>query len=422
MKISILAVGSRGDVQPALALGAALRRAGHTVRIGSYAQFAGLAAEHGLDFAPIAGDIAALLQSEQGRAVLDSRNPVGLVRLIRTTMRETAEQARADILAACAGADALVSLGAFYYAIEVMAAVQRVPHVTAQLQPLLPTGAFPAPLLPAPPLRSPAINRRSHELSELLFWQALRTQVNQLRAEFGLPLLPWHPTLARAVQAGLPALYAYSRLLVPAPADWPPSAHVTGFWFLDAPEAYQPPAALAEFLAGGEPPVYIGFGSMNTRDPRRTADLALHALELSGRRGVLMRGWGGLEAADLPPHVFMIDGAPHDWLFPRTAAVVHHGGAGTTAAGLRAGVPSVVVPFFADQPFWAERVAALGVGPAPLPRAHLSAESLARAIEQATTPAVRRRAAAVGNIIAAEQGVERAVQLVEEIAIRGARG
>ncbi|HEU4325147.1 MAG TPA: glycosyltransferase [Roseiflexaceae bacterium] len=412
MNITLLAVGSRGDVQPALALGVALRQGGHSVRIGSYAQFAGLAAEHGLAFTPIAGDIAALLQSEEGRTTVESRNPLRLLRLIRDTLRATAEQSRADILAACAEAEALVSFGAFYYAVAAVAAVRRVPHITAQLQPLLPTAAFPAPLLPAPPVRAAAVNRRSHELSELLFWQALRPQVNQLRADFGLPPLPWHPTLTADIQAGQPALYAYSRLVVPTPADWPASARVTGFWFLDAPGHYVPPDDLAAFLAEGEPPVYIGFGSMNTRDPRRTADLALRALELSGRRGVLMRGWGGLDAADLPPNVRMIDGAPHDWLFPRTAAVVHHGGAGTTAAGLRAGVPSVIVPFFVDQPFWAERVAALGVGPTPIPRARLTAESLARAIEQAAAPTMRRRAAAVGNIIAAENGVARAAEFI----------
>jgi sterol 3beta-glucosyltransferase len=409
MQITILAVGSRGDVQPAVALGVGLSRAGHRVRIGSYAQFADLAAAHGLDFAPIAGDIQALLQSEEGRAVLDSRNPLRLLRMIRSHARASADQTWGDILAACAGADALVSLGMFYYAADTVATSHGLPHVTAQLQPLLPTGAFPAPLLPAPPLRVAALNRASHQLSELLFWQGLRSLVNQVRRASGLAALPWYPTLARAVHAGAPALYAYSSLVVPKPADWPASAHVTGFWFLDAPASYDPPAELSRFLAAGDPPVYIGFGSMNTRDPRRTGELALKALALSGRRGVLMRGWGGLAASALPPEVLMIDEVSHAWLFPQMAAVVHHGGAGTTGAGLRAGVPSILIPFFADQPFWAERVAALGVGPRPTRRRRLSAEGLARAIEAAGAPEMRARAAAVGRQIAAEEGVGRAV-------------
>ncbi|HMQ35184.1 MAG TPA: glycosyltransferase [Chloroflexaceae bacterium] len=413
MNITILAVGSRGDVQPGVALGAALRRAGHAVRLASYAQFEGLAREHGLEFGPIAGDIMAVLQSDEGRAMVESRHPGRLLRLIRDTMDESYAQARDDIVAACADADGLVSLGAIYYSADAAARLRGVPHVTALLQPLGATGEFHAPLLPAPPVRAPAVNRLSHQLSEQLFWTVMRPTMNRARRDFGLAPLPWRPTFSRDLRAGAPALYAFSRLLVPRPADWPPSAHVTGFWFLDAPAAYAPPPDLAAFLAAGDPPVYVGFGSMSTRSPRRTAELALRALELSGRRGLLMRGWGGMHAEELPPSVQMIDGAPHAWLFPRMGAVVHHGGSGTTGAGLLAGVPSILVPFFADQPFWAERVAALGVGPAPIPRRRLTAEGLARAIEAADSPAVRRRAAAVGQIVAAEDGVGRAVALVE---------
>lgn len=413
MNISILALGSRGDVQPAVALGVGLQRAGHRVRIGSYGQFASLAETHGLAFTPIAGDIAAVLQSAEGRAMLDSRNPLRLLNVIRNTMRESAAQAKQDIRAACADAEGLVSLGMFFYSAEAMAELKQLPHVTAALQPLLPTGEFAAPLLPAPPLRTPALNRFSHQLSEQLFWQVVRPMINDVRQEFGLSASPWAPSATRAIATGFEAMYAFSRLLVPPPADWPPSAQITGFWFLNAPADWVPSPALSAFLAAGEPPVYIGFGSMNTRDPQRTAELVLRALTLSGRRGVLMRGWGGLEASDLPPGVFMLDNAPHDWLFPRMGAVVHHGGSGTTGAGLRAGVPSLLVPFFADQPFWAERVAALGVGPAPIPRAQLHAEKLARALAVADKSAIRRRAAAVGNIVAAENGVERAVAIVE---------
>jgi sterol 3beta-glucosyltransferase len=415
MQITILAVGSRGDVQPAVALAVGLRRAGHRVRIGSYAQFAPLAAAHGLDFTPIAGDIQALLQSEQGRAVVEGRSPVRLLRMIREHTRATTAQTWADITAASAEAETLVSLGMFYYAADTVAAVRRLPHVTAQLQPLLPTGAFPAPLLPRPPVHAPALNRATHHLSELLFWQALRPLVNQVRRESGLSALPWQPTLARSVRAGMPALFAYSAHVVPRPADWP-AADVTGFWFLDAPEGYAPPPELAAFLAVGEPPVYIGFGSMSTRDPRRTGELALRALALTGRRGVLIRGWGGLAASDLPADVLMVDDVPHGWLFPRVAAVVHHGGAGTTGAGLRAGVPAVVVPFFADQPFWAGRAAALGAAPAPIPRRRLTAERLAEAIERATAPEVAARAASIGERLRAEDGVARAVAAVERVA------
>ncbi len=414
MNITLLAIGSRGDVQPAVALAVGLRRAGHTVRLGSYAQFATLAQAYDLSFTPIAGDITAMLQSAEGRAALESRNPLRLLALIRHHMRATAEQAWADIQTACADADALVSFGPFYYSADVIATIRGLPHTTVQLQPLLATGAFPAPMLPALPVQTPALNRGSHALAELLFWQPLRPLINKIRQEAGLTRVSWLPPLPRAIHNGMPALYAYSELVVPRPADWPASAHVTGFLYLDAPQDYTPSADLAAFLAAGDPPVYIGFGSMNTRDPRRSGELALRALELTGCRGVLMRGWGGLDAGDVPATVHIIDDAPHAWLFPQMAAVVHHGGAGTTAAGLRAGVPAIVVPFFADQPFWAKRVAALGVGPAPIPRARLTAERLAAAIEQATRADTQLRAAELGRRIAAEDGVGHTVTIVEQ--------
>jgi sterol 3beta-glucosyltransferase len=415
MNITILALGSRGDVQPGVALGVRLRRAGHSVRLGSFAQFADMAREHGLAFTPIAGDINAMLQSEEGRAMLRSRNPLKLLGVIGRSLRESAEQQRHDILAAAQEADGLVSLSAAYYAGETLAELRGIPHVTAVLQPLLATGEFPAPMLPEPPVSSPALNRLSHAVSEQLFWQIMRPTFNKVRRDLGLAPMPLAPAFSRAVRAGREALYAFSRLLVPRPADWPESAMITGFWFLDSDPAWEPPAALAEFLAAGDPPVYVGFGSMNTRDPRRTAELVLRALELSGRRGILLRGWGGMTADDLPPGAIMVDSAPHDWLLPRTAAVVHHGGSGTTGAALRAGVPSVVAPFFADQPFWAGRVAALGVGPEPIPQGALTAEGLARAIDWTGEPAARRRAAAVGAIVRAEDGVGRAAEVVARV-------
>ena len=165
-------------MQPAVAQGARLRRAGHAVRLGSYAQFADLAVAHGLAFTPIAGDVQALLQSAEGRAVLDGRNPLRLIRMIRARSRASATHSWADITAACAEAEALVSLGMFYYAAEIVATTRGLPHITAQLQPLLPTGAFPAPLLPTPPLRTATLNRASHHLAELLYWQGLRGLVN----------------------------------------------------------------------------------------------------------------------------------------------------------------------------------------------------------------------------------------------------
>jgi sterol 3beta-glucosyltransferase len=188
----------------------------------------------------------------------------------------------------------------------------------------------------------------------------------------------------------------------------------TGYWFLDRSPDWRPPAALVDFLDGGEPPVYVGFGSIPTGDPAAKARVVLEAL--AGRRAVLASGWGGLVATDLPANVLQIDQAPHDWLFPRMRAVVHHGGAGTTAAGLRAGKPAVVCPFFGDQPFWGERLRALGVAPAPVPQHRLDAGKLGAAIRRAVDDdALQARAAELADAIRSEDGVATAVAILEEL-------
>jgi UDP:flavonoid glycosyltransferase YjiC (YdhE family) len=208
--------------------------------------------------------------------------------------------------------------------------------------------------------------------------------------------------------------------VIPKPADWDGQMHVTGYWFLDPVDDWNPPADLLEFLQAGSPPVFIGFGSMSTRNPEETTHLILQALACTQQRAIMLSGWGGLHKANLPDTVYMLDSIPFSWLFPRVAVVVHHGGAGTTSAGLRAGVPSIIVPFFADQPYWGQRVADLRVGPAPIPRKKLTAERLAQAIQTAVTDqAMRQRAADLGVKIRAEDGIARAVEIVQQIEKRG---
>jgi sterol 3beta-glucosyltransferase len=198
------------------------------------------------------------------------------------------------------------------------------------------------------------------------------------------------------------------------PPDWDGRSVATGYWFLDRPDDWQPPHELVEFLERDAPPVYVGFGSMPSEDAVVKTRLILEALQLSGQRGVVATGWGGLSANDLPEYVHALETAPHNWLFPRMAAVVHHGGAGTTAAGLRAGVPTVICPFFGDQPFWGRRVASLGVGPQPIAQKGLSAEKLADALLTVIgNKTMKERAAALGATIRSEDGIGRAVALIE---------
>jgi sterol 3beta-glucosyltransferase len=200
---------------------------------------------------------------------------------------------------------------------------------------------------------------------------------------------------------------------VPKPADWNGSCHVTGYWFLDAPDDFAPPAPLLDFLADGEPPVSIGFGSMSSRDAEAMTDMALTALQQTGQRGLLLTGWGGITQTDLPDTVFKLEAIPHDWLFPQMKAIVHHSGAGTTAAALRSGVPSVAVPFFADQPFWGDRAVRLGGSAASIPKQSLSATRLTEAIRQATeNEALRAKAKQVGHTLQREDGVAEAINVI----------
>jgi UDP:flavonoid glycosyltransferase YjiC (YdhE family) len=273
-----------------------------------------------------------------------------------------------------------------------------------------PTRDFPSPFFPVASLGP--LNKASHQLlakiGPAMYGGAIRAWRKE---DLGLPPARG-PLLVRG--RPVPMLYAYSEAIVPRPADWDANTIVTGYWFLDAPAGWQPPAALADFLAAGPPPVYVGFGSMFMAGGAETTRLVLQALALSGQRGVVATGWGGLTTAETAPSsVYFLDAVPHDWLFPRVAAVVHHGGAGTTGAGLRAGRPTIICPLVGDQPFWGRRVADLGVGPTPISKAKLTAERLAAAITQATTDDVMpQRAAALGERLRSEHGVGRAVAFI----------
>lgn len=206
-------------------------------------------------------------------------------------------------------------------------------------------------------------------------------------------------------------LQACSRSVVPHPNDWPANVHTTGYWFLERDREWEPPFELVSFLKAGKPPVYIGFGSMTGRKRDQTTQLILDGIAMSGQRAIVASGWAGLDRVSLPDEVFQVDAVPHDWLFPRVAAVVHHGGAGTVAAGVAAGAPTLVVPHFADQPFWGQRIHDLGVGPRPIPRHRLSAENLARGIEEAVgNSQIRQNAAALSARVRAEDGLGQALR------------
>ncbi|MFZ1757455.1 MAG: glycosyltransferase, partial [Caldilineaceae bacterium] len=399
MRLTIIASGSRGDVQPYVALGKGLQQAGHGVRLLTHENYATLVAAHELEFWPMRGDVQAVAQSAEMQALLEKGNFLAITAHTAKLAKEAALHWAEDGLASCQGTDLILAgIGGMNTGIA-LAEKLGIPFVQAPVVPFTPTAAFPGALFPQAVGRlGGTVNRFSHHLVRQVMWQGFRGADSAARQQvLGLPPAPFFGPYRSPSLVGQPVLCGVSPSVIPQPADWGENVHMTGYWFLDAEDDWTPPPALADFLAAGPPPVAIGFGSMSNRNPAEMTRLLVAALAQAGQRAVLLSGWQGMATTDLPDSILMIESAPHAWLFPRTAATVHHGGAGTTAAALRAGKPSLVIPFFGDQPFWGQRIADLGVGPAPIPRKRLAVDNLAQAIQQmATDGAMRRKADVLG--------------------------
>ena len=407
MKVAMLTIGSRGDVQPFVALGIGLREAGHEVTVATGGAFEAFVAEHGLRFAALDVGLLERLQSREGKAALSGKK-------FFATLKETASMYRRVLdqeWEASRGADAVVyhpkALGGYH-----VAEALNVPAFLAHPIPMFsPTRAFPTPVLPVASLGG-SLNRLSYGAFLRISTASFHRTINRWRSEtLGLP--PRRLLASELELRGEPVsiLVGCSPHVVPPPADWGPSTTMTGYWFLDGAGDWRPPANLAACLEDGPPPVYVGFGSLGGWTSDEVVGAALAALERSGTRGVLATGGVPLRA---PDNVCVIESAPHEWLFPRVTAVVHHGGAGTTAEGLRAGKPTVICPTtLNDQLFWGRRVRDMGVGAEPIPQKKLTAEALLRAIRVATEDGrVRERAAVLGERIRAERGVARAVEII----------
>jgi sterol 3beta-glucosyltransferase len=422
MRIMIMAMGSRGDVQPYVALGKGLKAAGHSVRLATHENFESLVNSHELEFYPLKGNVQAFLEDPENRQLLESGNFLAInARTAKASQRAAIDWADGG-LAASQGMDLLIAgVGGLFLSVS-LAEKLKIPLLQAYIFPFTPTQDFPAILFPQSIAKfGGAVNQLSHHVFRQIMWQGARTGDGLARQQvLDLPTAPFWGNYHSAHLQRYPILYGLSPSVIAKPSDWQ-NTHMTGYWFLDEPRDWSPPLALLEFLQSGSPPVFIGFGSMVSRNPEETADLVLQAIALTGQRAILQSGWHGLSKADLPDTVFMVDSIPHSWLFPRVAAVVHHGGAGTTAAGLRAGIPTIVISVFGDQPFWGHRVAELGVGTAPIPRKDLTAERLAKAIQKVMNDsAMRQRAAELGTKIQAEDGVTNAVEIVQELEKCGA--
>ncbi|MEO0406981.1 MAG: glycosyltransferase [Cyanobacteria bacterium P01_A01_bin.135] len=418
MKIAILTTGSRGDVQPFIALGKGLQQAGYQVRLATHDTFESMVKRYGLEFAAIAGDVQAMLASEAGQQMLKSKNPIQLIRKYARMTQPLAAQAMADSWLACQDCDAVIFTALSIWGYDIAEALD-IPGFFASLIPQSANSDFAYPSVSPTLLLGPALNRLSYPVLMEAFGLGFQKPLAEFRrSQLHLPPLPFGTIYRRLDHTPVPVLYGYSPTVVPKPTNWGDRLQVTGYWFLDSPSDWQPSTALQEFLAAGSPPVYVGFGSMSGEDPARFTQIVLDALRQTGQRGILLTGWGGISQTDLPDQVFLLDAAPHDWLFPRMATIVHHGGAGTTAAALKAGVPSIIVPFFGDQPFWGDRVQRLGTGPAPIPKSQLTVDQLMAAIAATVSDAsMQQQAKAIGSAIRAENGVKRAVDVVQNYCV-----
>lgn len=424
VRVLLLTLGSRGDIEPFIALGIGLRAAGHEATLCASSRFGSVIEGHGLRHAPMDDGFLELLHSPAGREGLErSGSFVGMLSTALRLARQVGPM-QLQIQRDCWAAAQAFRPDLIVHHLKIMGAPDiaqalGVPAVLVPLVPMVqPTAARPCPVLPTWPdrLAGAAGRRAGYHLVDTLATRFGLGPVKRWRREQGLPPRPAAMDL-RHDGAGRPVglLHAHSEWLLPRPVDWPPQAMATGFWLLPPATSWQPPPPLQAFLDAGPPPMYVGFGSMAGRDPACLARTVVEALALAGLRGVLARGWGGLEAGAVPPHVHLIDEAPHDRLLPLMAAVVHHGGAGTTAAALRAGRPSVICPFFGDQPFWGRVVHQAGLGPAPLPQRRLTSARLAAAMHEAVrSEPMRQAAAAMGERLRAENGVGRAVEWLQQ--------
>lgn len=417
MKVLLFAHGSTGDVLPIVAIAKALAARGHSPLVAAPDHFANLVEGNGASFLPTGADFrAAAEQTLRGKADDNRSHHDGVswggawsaLRARRSMFHTMA----ANLLSHVSDFDLLTFTFPGRAVAAFLATAANLPAVLTLSAPGIATGEQPHVFFPQ--RRWGALyNRMTYSLSEGATWPVFSSDVRSLVNEFRPSSFDW--SRIHAIHHNrLPTAGLWSPLLSPRPNDWSEDVRVVGHPFVNQSEAWTPPNDLVRFLDAGAPPVYVGFGSIPARNPRRLAELVLEAISRAGVRAVLLKGWGGL---DLPSHnenVYVGESLPHDWLFPRMAAVVHHCGCGTAHAGLRAGVPTVPTPVLMDQPFWAERLHRAGVATKPIPRKVLTETRLADALRQAVTDEeLIRNARELGARLRAEDGASSAAAVIE---------
>lgn len=394
MRFTVVTYGSEGDTRPLVEVCRELMARGHQVRLWADRSTLVAAEQAHVPCAALAGDIRAAADEGGALRRLMHRgdNVAGLLRATARLVNHSTGAWMDAVMDDARHSDAILFASLASYVGLSVAEAHGVPAIGLGLWPVAPTAEFPSPLM-APNMVPRCLAKLSHRAVNGQIWRLFRDAVNQARRAHGLAPRrhPWD---------GYPVAYGISPSLVPPPRDWPARLKICGAWTSPPPDGWLPPPDLLDFLADGPKPLYFGFGSMAGFDCDRIVSAVIGAAQ--GRRAVFSAGWSGIRADQLPSNFHVIGPQPHQWLFPRMAAIVHHGGAGTSHTAARAGVPSVVVPFAADQFFWADRLRRAGVAPQPLKRARLTGHSLRAGVDQAL--ALSDRARALGQEMAGEQG------------------
>jgi sterol 3beta-glucosyltransferase len=407
MNITILTYGSRGDVQPFLPLSLELMSNGHSVKLAAPSRFKDLVEGYGIQFVPLPGE-----PEDLSRRLNDSGyNFVKMVREMMSHAVEIGAEMLRKTEEACADADLIIHTFAHVVGAHTLAREMNIPDIHIQTFPMFtPTGDYPNVTMPDLKLR--ALNRLTHIVSKKINWWTSSFGFKQVRRRAGLPKRKlYFPFDKDPLRSPTPILCAWSPSILPSSRDWGENVHVTGYYFLDVGESYQPSIDLQNFLDAGESPICVTFGSMLNRDAARIDNIVRDALRRTNNRGIILSGWG-IASNQESDNLIYFDAVPHEWLLPRCKMIVHHGGAGTTSAGLRAGIPNVVVPFTTDQPFWGRQVHAVGAGPKPILVNKLSTENLTRAIIDAEDKAIRKQVQILGQSIRSENGVQYASRLI----------
>lgn len=413
LKISLLTYGTRGDVEPFLALADGLIASGHHVTLAAPETLQPLVENDQLRYQGLPGDPAQLADELRERA---GGNLIKIISAMTRHVMPIAVEVFRGVQTACRGADVILHSFLMTEVGHTLAHRRGAVEISVQFFPVFqPTGQFPAPVFPDLPLGD-GYRKLTHHFNTIAFRYGGRIMYRLLRRKHDdLPRLAKWP-FRKGTQGTVPMFFAFSEHVIPRPTEWPDQTVITGYWRRKPSIEWTPPPELISFLTDHEAPVFIGLGSMVPHPGEEIIQLVRRALETIDEPGIISHSGHSDHAPQRRGNALIIGPIPHDWILPQTRVVVHHGGAGTTGAVMHAGVPGVVLPVSADQFFWGRRTQALGVGPEPVPFKKLTAHKLSQAVNKALQDStLHARARQLGKQLQAEDGVVHAVEVIERL-------